>query len=549
MIHTTTFRRLILSTILALAVPITDAAPAKTAANKAVATAKAGKTSKPAAKNTDKAVSKPTTSGKSSAKNSKTAPAAKPAANSKNSKAAAVGKTAKPAANGKAAAPAKTAQTPCGKAQSAVFQAAAEGRLDALKQHKNNKCDLKKTDPRGFTLYDIAILNGRKNITDWLVANKIAQKNQYSSALVKLVQTGLRYLGHDAGAANGKQTAATAKAIKAFQRANHLSQSGKIDAAWLPAFNKELGKKTQNTLKNLGYKTGKNTGISTAIQAFRQERKMAKSGSYLDDQLIYQLMLAENEAGKKTDKRKGADRRARLAAQNAAQQQEEAQRSAENQRKAAEARARAEAAAREAAEEERRIAEQERIEDEQRAARNAAELAAARQQTEAATREAQQLRAQAQNISNANPGEVEQRRLNEERAARRAAAAAQAERARQQAEAARRAEEQARQQAQTAARSAAQARVEAQNALRTASDPILAQSAGRPAAKPRGNKGFTRANGILSLGTSGGVLSSCSVGGRSIDIGWCQQYYPDGDGRQCSAVISNSGIVVSLTCK
>ena len=34
---------------------------------------------------------------------------------------------------------------------------------------------------------------------------------------------------------------------------------------------------------------------------------MAKSGSYLDDQLIYQLMLAENEAGKKTDKRKGAD--------------------------------------------------------------------------------------------------------------------------------------------------------------------------------------------------------------------------------------------------
>jgi len=61
--------------------------------------------------------------------------------------------------------------------------------------------------------------------------------------------------------------------------------------------------------------------------------------------------------------------------------------------------------------------------------------------------------------------------------------------------------------------------------------------------------GFTRANGILSLGTSDGVLSSCSVGGRSIDIGWCQQYYPDGDGRQCSAVISNSGIVVSLTCK
>ena len=103
--------------------------------------------------------------------------------------------------------------------------------------------------------------------------------------------------------------------------------------------------------------------------------------------------------------------------------------------------------------------------------------------------------------------------------------------------------------AKTSAISAAQARVEAQNALRTASDPILAQSAGRPAAKPRGNKGFTRANGILSLGTSDGVLSSCSVGGRSIDIGWCQQYYPDGDGRQCSAVISNSGIVVSLTCK
>ena len=121
---------------------------------------------------------------------------------------------------------------------------------------------------------------------------------------------------------------------------------------------------------------------------------------------------------------------------------------------------------------------------------------------------AQQLRAQAQNIGNANPGEAEQRRLNEERAARRAAAAAQAERTRQQAEAARRAEEQARQQAQTAARSAAQARIEAQNALRTARDPILAQSAGRTTAKPRGNKGFTRANGILVDATSTSVGAS-----------------------------------------
>ena len=533
----TAIRSLILSIVLALA-PIADAAPAKPAIKPAAtAAAKNGKgavkapaktaTTKNNKTSTKAAVAK--TTSKPTVKNTKSAPVI----DKRNSKTTA----------------AKPAQTPCSKAQSAVFQAAAEGRLDALKQHKNNKCDLKKTDPRGFTLYDIATLNGRKNIADWLVTNKIAQKNQYSSALVKLVQTGLRYLGHDAGAANGKQTAATTKAIKAFQKQQHVSQSGKIDASWLPAFNKELGRKTQTTLKNLGYKAGKNTSTSTAIQAFRQERKMARGGSYIDDQFIYQLMLAENEAGKKTDKRKGADRRARLAAQNAAQQQEEAQRSAENQRKAAAARERAEAAAREAAEEERRIAEQERIEDEQRAARNAAELAAARQQTEAATREAQQLRAQAQNIGNANPGEAEQRRLNEERAARRAAAAAQAERTRQQAEAARRAEEQARQQAQTAARSAAQAHIEAQNALRTARDPILAQSAGRTATKPRGDKGFTRANGILSLGTSGGVLSSCSVGGRNIDIGWCQQYYPDGDGQQCSAVISNSGIVVSLTCK
>ena len=279
MTHTTTFRRLILSTILALAVPITDAAPAKPAANKAVATAKAGKTSKPAAKDSIKAASKPTTSGKSTAKNSKTAPAAKPAANGKNSKAAAGGKTAKSTANGKAAVPAKTAQTPCSKAQSAVFQAAAEGRLDALKQHKNNKCDLKKTDPRGFTLYDIATLNGRKNITDWLVANKIAQKNQYSSALIKLVQTGLRYLGHDAGAANGKQTAATAKAIKAFQRANHLSQSGKIDAAWLPAFNKELGKKTQSTLKKHQHQH-RHPGLPSGTQN-GQKRQLSRRPAHL----------------------------------------------------------------------------------------------------------------------------------------------------------------------------------------------------------------------------------------------------------------------------
>jgi hypothetical protein len=48
---------------------------------------------------------------------------------------------------------------------------------------------------------------------------------------------------------------------------------------------------------------------------------------------------------------------------------------------------------------------------------------------------------------------------------------------------------------------------------------------------------------------NGSLVSSCSVGGQNIDSGWCQQYYPDGDGKQCNAVISGSGSVVSLTCK
>jgi len=43
---------------------------------------------------------------------------------------------------------------------------------------------------------------------------------------------------------------------------------------------------------------------------------------------------------------------------------------------------------------------------------------------------------------------------------------------------------------------------------------------------------------------NGSLISSCSIGGQSIDSGWCQQYYPDGDGKQCNAVISGS--VVSL---
>ena len=581
-----TLRGLILATLL-ITLPGAYAAPNKTAPAKTpaakTAPAKPAAAKKTAAKTPAKPADNKKTAGKTPAKpadNKKTAAAKTPAKPADNKKTAAKTPT-KPADNKKtvaatakpAAAPAKKTNT-CGDERLAALSAAREGKLDALKKYTDKKCPLNITDTSGLTPYDLATLNGHKNITDWLVQNKHAQKNQHSSAYTKTLQTGLNFLGYNAGPANGKPTAATTNAIKAYQKANGLSVNGKTDASWLPGFNTQINKKLQQKLRAQGYDTGGGKGIigaktQNAIQEYRKKHKLGSNDNPQDSQLLAQLMNGDKPAAK--TKETAAKR---LPATIAAPERDDS-RDAEQRATEAAEQQQAEAIARRQAEEAQRPPQiplapppvtidrdaanqatanlQRQVEAERQANLARQEAERRRLVAEQAARQAEaQHRSEAAQLNAELARQTAERQSAERLAAEQAAQKAEAERARFRAEAAQRAAEIAREQS-AAVRPAASAPVLAQNTPRVApAAPTSLATAPATALggnKARGKTRFNRISGSLSMSGNGSLVSSCSIGGQSIDSGWCQQYYPDGDGKQCNAVISGSGSVVSLTCK
>ena len=618
MTHKTTLRGLLLAALL-ISLPGAYAAPAKTAPAKTPSAktapakpATAKKTAaptKPTAKpadnkktSTSKTPAKPAANNKTPAKptdnkktttaktatkpaDSKKTAAAKTATKPADTKKTAAGKSAtKPADNKKtavasskpaakpAAAPAKKTNT-CGDERLAALSAAREGKLDALKKYSDKKCPLNITDTSGLTPYDLATLNGHKNITDWLVQNKHAQKNQHSSAYTKTLQTGLNFLGYNAGPANGKPTAATTNAIKAYQKANGLSVNGKTDASWLPGFNTQINKKLQQKLRAQGYDTGGSKGIigaktQNAIQEYRQKHKLGSNDNPQDSQLLAQLMNGDKPAAK--TKETAAKRPpATIAAP------ETDSRDAEQRATEAAEQQQAEAIARRQAEEAQRPPQiplapppvtidrdaanqatanlQRQVEAERQANLARQEAERRRLVAEQAARQAEaQRRSEAAQLNAELARQTAERQSAERLAAEQAAQKAEAERARFRAEAAQRAAEIAREQS-AAVRPAASAPVLAQNTPRVAPAATTTLATAPATAlggnKARGKTRFNRISGSLSMSGNGSLVSSCSVGGQNIDSGWCQQYYPDGDGKQCNAVISGSGSVVSLTCK
>ena len=585
----TTLRGLILATLL-ITLPGAYAAPNKTAPAKTpaakTAPAKAAAAKKTAAKTPAKPADNKKTAGKTPAKpanNKKTAAAKTPAKPADNKKTAAAKTPAKPADNKKtvaastkpaakpAAAPAKKTNT-CGDERLAALSAAREGKLDALKKYADKKCPFNITDTSGLTPYDLATLNGHKNISDWLVQNKHAQKNQHSSAYTKTLQTGLNFLGYNAGPANGKPSAATTNAIKAYQKANGLAANGKTDASWLPGFNSQINKKLQQKLRAQGYDTGGSKGIigaktQNAIQEYRKKHKLGSNDNPQDSQLLAQLMNGDKPAAK--TKETAAKRPpATIAAperDNSRDAEQRATEAAEQQQ--------AEAIARRQIEEAQRPPQiplapppvaidrnaanqatanlERQVEAERQASLARQEAERRRLVAEQATRQAEaQRRAEAAQLNAELARQTAERQSAERLAAEQAAQKAEAERARFRAEAQRRAEEIAREQS-AAVRPAASAPVLAQNTPRPAPATTAAVATAPTTAlnKPHGKTRFNRISGSLNMSGNGSLVNNCAIGGQNIDPGWCQQYYPDGSGKQCNAVISGSGSVVSLTCK
>ena len=585
----------------------TPAKPADNKKNAAKTPAKPADNKKTAAKTPAKPADNKKTAGKTPAKpadNKKTASKtpAKPADNKKTAaktptkpadtkKTVAATAKPKPADNKKtaaastkpAAAPAKKTNT-CGDERLAALSAAREGKLDALKKYSDKKCPLNITDTSGLTPYDLATLNGHKNISDWLVQNKHAQKNQHSSAYTKTLQTGLNFLGYNAGPANGKTGTATTNAIKAYQKANGLAANGKTDASWLPGFNSQINKKLQQKLRAQGYDTGGSKGIigaktQNAIQEYRKKHKLGSNDNPQDSQLLAQLMNGDKPAAKtketaakrppatiaapERDNSRDAEQRATEAAEQqqaeaiARRQVEEAQRPPQillapppvaiDRNAANQATANLERQV----EAERQASLARQVEAERQASLARQEAERRRLVAEQATRQAEaQRRAEAAQLNAELARQTAERQSAERLAAEQAAQKAEAERARFRAEAQRRAEEIAQEQS-AAVRPAASAPVLAQNTPRPAPATTAAVVTAPTTAlnKPHGKTRFNRISGSLNMSGNGSLVSNCAIGGQNIDPGWCQQYYPDGSGKQCNAVISGSGSVVSLTCK
>ena len=564
----------------------TPAKPADNKKNAAKTPAKPADNKKTAAKTPAKPADNKKTAGKTPAKpadNKKTVAAKTPAKPADNKKTVAAKTPAKPADNKKtaaastkpaakpAAAPAKKTNT-CGDERLAALSAAREGKLDALKKYADKKCPFNITDTSGLTPYDLATLNGHKNISDWLVQNKHAQKNQHSSAYTKTLQTGLNFLGYNAGPANGKTGTATTNAIKAYQKANGLAANGKTDASWLPGFNSQINKKLQQKLRAQGYDTGGSKGIigaktQNAIQEYRKKHKLGSNDNPQDSQLLAQLMNGDKPAAK--TKETAAKRPpATIAAperDNSRDAEQRATEAAEQQQ--------AEAIARRQVEEAQRPPQillapppvaidrnaanqatanlERQVEAERQASLARQEAERRRLVAEQATRQAEaQRRAEAAQLNAELARQTAERQSAERLAAEQAAQKAEAERARFRAEAQRRAEEIAREQS-AAVRPAASAPVLAQNTPRPAPATTAAVATAPTTAlnKPHGKTRFNRISGSLNMSGNGSLVSNCAIGGQNIDPGWCQQYYPDGSGKQCNAVISGSGSVVSLTCK
>ncbi|MBV7434436.1 hypothetical protein KRX19_05280 [Cardiobacteriaceae bacterium TAE3-ERU3] len=493
------------------------------------------------------------------------------------------------------AAVAQNSQQKCDEqAMSELLRVDEASNLDRFSQ----ACGDSVADPRGFTLYDRARLAGSTNIANALSKENRYNEGSYSPAMGKLIQTGLRFLNFDAGIIDGDLGDRSLAAIQRYQKKYGFSEDGKLHNDWLADFYRRVIKKTQQELTDLGFDAGGADGIIgpntiTALQAFRQERQLPVADyRQIDGQLLYQLMMMEHEKNKKELAKRDAERAARRAAQEAARRKEiarareEAQRRAEAERRAAEAAAIAAEQQREA--EERRLklldiaAEknqaEERLAAEQRAqalalkqqqvqAQQAAE-AQARAQQESAQRAAEEARqqqqaqaarqqalveAQAKAEAERAKAAAEQARIAQEKAAAERAAAeqkAREEQARQAALAAKAAEEQAAREAAASAKAAEQARREAQKALRAAKNdqPVelsqdMVRATSVQGAVPTG-KGFSELKGILQFSSP----TTCTVAGQPIESSWCESYHPSGNGKQCTVVMSKSGLVLSFLC-
>lgn len=202
-------------------------------------------------------------------------------------------------------------------AMKSPYDAARQGDLDTLRQYRFEGKDLFVPDERGFKPYELAALHAdpetkeglRKQVEVmlWLKEYK-PEKHRYGKATIQLIQAGLNALGYDVGQPDGVLGSKTIDAIKDYQKANKLAETGKPGPQWLGIFYQDILKDTQFKMTRLGFDTkgsdglmGKNT--RAAILSYR-DKKSLSDPNYVH--LDYLLINSVNSDYKKENKQREA---------------------------------------------------------------------------------------------------------------------------------------------------------------------------------------------------------------------------------------------------
>lgn len=454
-----------------------------------------------------------------------------------------------------------------------LFAAAYQRDNHVIEAYQSAQCPLDISNERGLGLYDVAALTGNTSLQSLLEQGHAAQKGKYSPALIRLIQTGMRYIDHDAGPIDGVFNQTTQQAVKAYQKSLGIKQSGSISGDWLPVFYVQITKQVQRDLNRLGFGGGAADGIigantQKAMRAFRTREKLDHPEfGQIDYQLMYQLMIADNERTKvaieQREKEALAAQKAALAAQAKAKQEAEKRRrqaqAAEKARREAEEKAAALAAKEAEAARQAQLAQQQAQAAEQVRQAELAKQAEAARQAQLAQQQAAEAAKRAQAAQQAEAARQAQLAQQQE-------AARQAEIARQQAEAARLASERAKQQEAAAKaqaeKAAAERRAQEERAKQealarqtrlqsTSTAPTVSGNATATAIRSSISGGVRKGNFVTVSGTlvyTGGE-NHCHINGQKLDAGWCRTYFATGANKQCDAVISKTGTVLSLRCK
>ena len=365
-----------------------------------------------------------------------------------------------------------------------LFAAAHGSNRKILENHLKHRCPIYKKDPRGFILYDVLTLKGDKAIVRRLSEKDAGRNSRYSMQMIRLLQTGLRFLGFDAGIVNGRMTDTTREGIRAYQKSLGVKADGVITPGWVAIFYRRLTRRMQSELDALGFRSGRADGIigkntRTAMQAFRRQRKMPEIDyPYIDDQLIYQLMMAKNEAYKREIKER--DRKQRAQAPHPPRKKAEKVGLKQSTRRESAVKKSA-LPAKQAGEKEKNAQKQVKLKH--RLDRPIAKHEAAKAKVGQREAIARQKLDQAKSL----PQPV--------------------------------------------------VTTTGKQAAPRPNSPIPTRTAG---------KGFKRLSGTLSYQDKS---TMCRIDGQRIDPNWCLTYHRNGNGRHCDAIISDSGIVVSLLCK